>query len=140
MILAFVQNSWTLFLLFIFIFLPICFFIGLCKELSKNKEEPVKEEIKLEKEQAVKETEKFDIPVTEVYKTVKKEPGSYIIIGPDKTEAVVVKATVPGDGNIWIAALAIKNNQNSVRVSTKKEAVAAAIEMLKEYKEKKNGS
>lgn len=132
MLLTLIQNCWNLFLLFIFVFLPICFIVAFFNEIGKTKKEEAKEEI-----QEIKEEQKkleFDLPVIENYRTVKKEPGSYLVVAPDGTEAVVVKGTMPGEGKVWIAALAVKNNKNSARASTKKEAVALAIEMLKEFK------
>lgn len=78
-------------------------------------------------------------PIVETYKTIKREPGSYVVVGPDKIDAHVLKVETPAEGKYWIAVL-VKNNTKSERVSTKKEAVALAIELLKDYKEANNGS
>lgn len=137
MILDFISTAWNLALFFIFVVLPIAFLFGFFKKLQEAKHE-ANETKRLGAEQP--KAEKANMPKPEVYKTVKKEPGSYLVVGPDATEAIVVRVTVPNEGNFWVAALAVKNSVHSDRVLTKKEAVKLAIEMLKEHKEKKNGS
>jgi hypothetical protein len=142
MVLAFVQGAWTLFLFFIFGVLPIAFVYGFVKGLKKEPEVVKKEEQPEEivKEKKFKKHKEAEIPSPELYRTVKKEAGSYLVMGPDNTEAIVIKVTVPNEGNLWVAALAVKNGKHSERVKTKKKAVALAIELLKEYKENTNGS
>lgn len=139
MILDFVLTAWNMALAFVFIVLPIAFLIGFFGKLLENKREE-NEAKRLEAEANEPKAEQANVPKPEVYKTVKKEPGSYLVVGPDATEAIVVRVTVPNEGNFWVAALAVKNSVHSDRVLTKKEAVKLAIEMLKEHKEKKNGS
>lgn len=134
MVLSFVTTAWNLFLVFIFLVLPIAFLYGFFK-----KEEAPTPKSDTETQDKIQPKEKEHYPVPETYRTVKKEAGSYLVVGPDNSEAVVVRVDTPNEGKLWVAALAVKNNTNSVRVPTKKQAVAAAIEMLKEHKGKTDG-
>lgn len=79
------------------------------------------------------ETPAYEAP-REFYRTVKKEAGSYTVVGPDNKEAIVIRVETPNDGKYWIAILADKEGKKSDRVGTKKEAVALAVELLKENK------
>lgn len=136
-----VGGLWNFFLFFFFIVLPAVFFVKLYLYFKNEAE---KERIKRVDEAAklYEEKQKFDevrrlvdnTPKEEVYKTVKREAGSYSVIAPDKTEAVVVRVDTPSEGALWVAALAVKNGKHSERVKTKKKAVALAIELLKEHK------
>lgn len=126
MLLSIIQNCWTLLLIFIFVFLPIVFVVTLCTEVSNSSKpqeaktspsvnsEPIQERI-----------------TPEVYRTVKKEAGSYEVHAPNGQFAVVIKVPYVNEGTFWAVALAAKDGKRIDRIKTKKEAVAAAIELLK---------
>lgn len=134
MVLNFCIAAWNITLFIIFVVFPIAFIYGLVKETTKIKKEEQSEE-----EISIPAMPTNDLPLGDTYKTIKREPGSYLVVSSDKTEAHVLKVETPAEGKYWIAVL-VKNNTKSERVSTKKEAVALAIELLKDYKEANNGS
>lgn len=141
MIFDFFQGIWNLFLFFAFVFVPFVMFIGFMQKRAEIKEEYARtaETFKLEAKQPI--TEKAAPKAfEETYRTVKKEPGAYSVFGPGGREAIVIKVEVPNEQKYWIAILASRDGKKSDRVKTKKEAVACAIELLKEEKETKNGS
>ena len=136
MLLSGLSNFFCLAAIFFFIILPCIFVYNVCTASAKiNNEarEKLAEEIELAKPVS-------NAPKPETFRTVKKEPGSYSVFDSDGVEAIVIRVDVPNEGKLWVAALAVKNGTHSDRVKTKKEAVALAIELLKEHKEKKNGS
>lgn len=136
-----VQTGWGMFLFFFFFVLPCFFIYGMVKKAEEIKREYAEEGEKKPKasKPPKEETPAYEPPI-ETYKTVKKEPGSYAVVGPDNMEAIVIRVETPNDGKYWIAILPLKEAKKSERVKTKKEAVALAIELLKEHKESKNGS
>lgn len=140
MILAGVNAIWNLSLVFIFGFLPAVFIFGFFSAI-KEKSEDQKNIVENNTDKIVPEKEKVvDTPAIDIYKTVKKEAGSYVVVAPDNTEAIVIRVDVAGKNKLWVAALATKNGKTSERVPTKKEAVTLAIELLKEHEESKNGT
>lgn len=128
MILTIIQNSWDLFLIFVFIFLPIVFVFGLVKAIKEPALATITEE-----EITSMTTEPVQERITpEIYRTVKKEPGSYEVRGPNNSIAIVIKVEYPNEGTYWVASHAAKNGKTADRVKTKKEAVEAAIDLLKD--------
>lgn len=137
MLQSFVCNLWTAILFFFLVVLPIIFIFGVMKNVSEMNKEKLEEAMKkaakkADKHQSPKEEEPAYTPPIETYRTVKKEPGSYSVVGPGKKEAIVIRVETPHDGKYWIAILADKEGKKSERVKTKKEAVELAIELLKE--------
>lgn len=109
--------------------------LGFIQKVTEREEEAPQSVVNEKDDRKSPETEKAVYePLQDVYKTVKKEPGSYSVIGPDKSEAIVIKVETHDEGKYWIAILATKEGKKSERVKTKKEAVALAIELLKEHK------
>lgn len=141
MIFDFFEGIWNLFLFFAFVFAPFVMLIGFLQKRSEIKEEMAAqyEKKSSDTKSPKEETPSHGLPV-ETYRTVKKEPGAYSVFGPGGREAIVIKVETPSDGKYWIAILASREGKKSERVKTKKEAVALAIELLKEEKESKNGS
>lgn len=131
MLLNLIGFLWNAFLLFLVVMIPTCLYIGYTGKMKElEREEQIKVSLKKEKEQVIEEKVKDD----KNYRTVKKEAGSYSVFSPDGTEAIVIRVNTQAEGNLWVAALAVKDGKSSERVKTKKEAVALAIELLKEHK------
>lgn len=123
MILTIIENFWNFFLFFFCVILPIAFIYGLfhVPAASITHTEP---HISI----SLKEQERV---TPDFYQTVKKEAGSYEVRGPNNSLAIVIKVEYPNEGTYWVASHAAKNGKTADRVKTKKEAVAAAIELLK---------
>lgn len=121
MVLAVVETSWNLFLIFLFVVLPIVFIFGLKKELNK--------------EQSESKTKSDEIPLANssevTYRTVMNEAGSYTVISSNNEKASVTRQLSTDLGKHWTVSVKKNGEIKTENTKTKKEAVAAAIELMK---------